>query len=341
MGNVISKSMEEAQYLLDSDIPYASFPESMGEILLRDLHSIVVCGTHGKTTTSSMQAWIAKSLNLQPGYLIGGVPKNFQTSFAKGHGEYFIIEGDEYDTAFFDKVPKFKHYYPQSVILTGVEFDHADIYNSLDDIMQAFKYLLQGLEAQGSEAHPSFLIYHGEDDNIQRLLKDFKKTKNIRCVSYGQGSSDFKIQNVEYFLEFIRWEILHKDQVFYLKSKMSGPHNVLNFTSNFALSLSLGWDIQSVIRAIETFEGVKRRQETLWDKNSILVIEDFAHHPTSVKMTLEGLKSQYGERRLIAVFEPRSATSRRSVFQEDYLKAFDGQADITVLVPPYKKISEF
>lgn len=332
VGNVITRTMPEAEYLLSSDIPYASFPESIGDMILKNTHSIAVCGTHGKTTTTSMQAWIAQCHRLIPGYLIGGVPKNFESSFAAGGGDYFVIEGDEYDTAFFDKVPKFKHYFPKSAILTSVEFDHADIYKDLNAVLDAFKILFQKLADNGN------LVYHADDENIHKLLKE-SKTPNkfsygLRSVE-GAQAPDFLIKNIEYAKDCTRWDVTYKGQTFHLKSIMSGEHNVLNFTANFALSLVLGWDITKTIKAIESFEGVKRRQEILGEINSVLVIEDFAHHPTAVKMTLQGLKKKYPDRRLIAVFEPRSATSRKSVFQDDYFKAFHKNCDHVIVATPY------
>jgi UDP-N-acetylmuramate: L-alanyl-gamma-D-glutamyl-meso-diaminopimelate ligase len=326
VGNVISKTMPEAEYLLTTNIPYASFPESIGDMILKNTHSIAVCGTHGKTTTTSMQAWIAECHRLMPGYLIGGVPKNFESSFSVGGGDYFVIEGDEYDTAFFDKVPKFTHYFPKSAILTSIEFDHADIYKDLNDVINAFKILFHKLSDDGN------LVYHAGDENIKSLLSE-AKTKNK--FSYGFKNADFLIKNIDYSNDFTRWSVDYKNQTFHLKSTMGGEHNVLNFTANFALSLILGWDIPITIKAIESFLGVKRRQEILGEFNGTLLMEDFAHHPTAVKMTLQGLKSKYPNRRLVAVFEPRSATSRKSVFQEDYFHAFYKNCDQVVVAQPY------
>ena len=335
VGNVITRTMPEAEYLLNSKIPYASFPESIGEMILKNTHSIAVCGTHGKTTTTSMQAWIADQQNLRPGYLIGGVPKNFESSFSAGTGDYFVIEGDEYDTAFFDKVPKFTHYFPKSAILTSVEFDHADIYKDLNDVMKAFGVLLDKLHPDGH------FVYHAGDENIKSLLKDAKTEAKVKNkFSYGFKDADFVIKNIEYSDDFTRWDVDYKQQTFHLKSAMGGEHNILNFTANFALSLILGWDIPTTIKAIESFQGVKRRQEILGEINGVLVIEDFAHHPTAVKMTLQGLKKKYPKRRLMAVFEPRSATSRKSVFQNDYYLAFHQNCDQVVVATPYLPSSQ-
>lgn len=332
VGNVITKTMEEAQALLASDIPYASFPESMGDMLLKNSHSIVICGTHGKTTTTAMMAWIASELKQDPGYLIGGVPKNFDVSFARGSGQYFIIEGDEYDTAFFDKVPKFKHYFPKSAILTSVEFDHADIYKDLNDVLNAFKILMEKLPEDGN------LIYHFEDQNIAGLL-EWTACRNK--VSYGFASgARFQITDLSYSPQGTTWTVVEtRDDgskvPTVLKTSMSGDHNVLNFTADFALTRQLGWDAAKVVGAIARFQGVKRRQEILGEFGGVTVIEDFAHHPTAVKVTLEGLKKKYSGQRLLAAFEPRSATSRKSIFQKDYAMAFDHKADQTFIMQAY------
>lgn len=332
VGNVITKSMEEAEALLASDIAYASFPESIGDMLLKNSHSIVVCGTHGKTTTTAMMAWMASELHQQPGYLIGGVPKNFDVSFAIGGGKYFIIEGDEYDTAFFDKVPKFKHYFPKSAILTSVEFDHADIYKDLNDVLSAFKILMEKLPVDGN------LVYHFDDQNIAGLLE---WTQCQNKVSYGfNKKAQFRIEDVKYTDQGTSWTVVERkaegrEVSTLLTSSMSGDHNILNFTANFALATQLGWDQKEVVKAITTFQGVKRRQEILGEFGGVLVIEDFAHHPTAVKVTLEGLKKKYAGRRLLAAFEPRSATSRKSIFQKDYVGAFDHKADHTFIMQAY------
>ena len=193
-------------------------------------------------------------------------------------------------------------------------------------MIAAFKILFKKLNADGN------LVYHAEDENIKKLLKE---TKAKNKISYGFKNADFLIKNIEYSKDFTRWNVDYKGQTFHLKSMMSGEHNVLNFTANFALSLILGWDIPTTIKAIESFEGVKRRQEVLGEFNDVLIIEDFAHHPTAVKMTLQGLKKKYPRRRLIAVFEPRSATSRKSVFQEDYFKAFHKNCEQVIVAQPY------
>ncbi len=320
VGNVISKNMEEAQALLSSDIPYTSFPKLMGDFIIGDRDSIVVAGTHGKTTTTSLMTWIAHECGKQPGYLVGGIPKNLGVSFAKPEQNLFIIEGDEYDTAFFDKVPKFIYYKPKYVLLTSIEFDHADIYNSIDEILESFKKLLELIPADG------LLIYNCEDPNILGLL-EYAKCKKIPLGRNELAQAQLSGQGGEF-------ELSINDQKLKFYSKMSGDHNLLNQGFAISLALELGWPADQVKKAIASFEGVKRRQEVLGEPGGVMLIEDFAHHPTAVKLTLEGLKQKYPKKKLWAIFEPRSATSRRSRFQKTYIKSFLA-ADAVILAPPF------
>lgn len=315
VGNVISKGNVELQEVLRLDLPYTSLPKAMGEFIIQDRHSIVISGTHGKTTTTSMMSWAAKEQGLKPGFLIGGIPKNFTNSFQDPEGNWFIIEGDEYDTAFFDKVPKFIHYRPTSAILTSVEFDHADIYKNLDEIKSAFLRLLKLIPNHG------YFIYNAEDNNIQDLLKSHRP-KN----SFGYGISvetDYQTKILQSEGEFQTFEVFYKkESLGQFSILMSGRYNALNATSVVALAHQLGWNLKVLQESLHAFLGVKRRQEVLGEPNGVLVIEDFAHHPTAVKETLQGLSQKYPGRPIRAVFEPRSATSRRKIFQKDYAKAF-------------------
>jgi UDP-N-acetylmuramate: L-alanyl-gamma-D-glutamyl-meso-diaminopimelate ligase len=325
VGNVISKSFEEAQALLESDIPYTSLPKAMGELVIADRHSIVVAGTHGKTTTTSLMAWIAQSvapgLGEQPGFMIGGIPKNFGQSYQLAKGDFFIIEGDEYDTAFFDKVPKFIHYRPRSVILTSVEFDHADIY--LAHVKEAFSQLLKLIPAGGH------LITNAEDANIASIL-----STQGRVHTFGLHKGDYRAQNIKPLVTGgQQFEIVYKDQVLVtIRTQMIGDYNVRNILAAFALSEQLHWDRSKVVAAIESFAGVKRRQEVIGQPGGITLIEDFAHHPTAVKETIKTVQERYPQAQVFSIFEPRSATSRRKVFQDDYLAAFSVAQN--VLMPP-------
>lgn len=325
VGNVISKHYEEAQALLDSDIPYASLPETMRDHVIEGRHSIVIAGTHGKTTTTSMTSWVLEQAGLKPGFLIGGIAKNFSQSFQNPKGEYFVIEGDEYDTAFFAKVPKFIFYKPQSVILNSIEFDHADIYNSLEDVLKAFNSLLEIIPTD-----KGLLIYNAEDINIPKILQTYSGKK----VSFGFAQGDWTTQNLRFLRDGISFDVLHKNKLEEnLFIPMFGEYNVINALSVYALSKELGFNVD-LRAAFQNFKGVKRRQELIGEPNGIQVIEDFAHHPTAVGKTIASFKKREKQGKLIVVFEPRSNTSRRNIFQNEYAAAFR-DADVTLISEPF------
>jgi UDP-N-acetylmuramate: L-alanyl-gamma-D-glutamyl-meso-diaminopimelate ligase len=322
VGNVISSSNPEVQSLWKLKIPYTSLPKALGELFLKKKQSLVVSGTHGKTTTTSALAWVLESLQLNPGFLIGGIAKNFSTSFRLPEGDFFAIEGDEYDTAFFDKVPKFSHYHPQHAILTSIEFDHGDIYSDIDQIKEAFSLLLKGLNKEGS-----CLVYHGQDFHIKNLLQSYtEETRTFKTVSYGFGlDHDVCVRTLSGDSSEFSFEVFFKysGQTHLFKTQMFGEHNALNLTAVIALAHQvLGFSLPAIASAIEGFKGVKRRQEILGQPGGVTVIEDFAHHPTAVYETLKALKKRYFQGRLWAIFEPRSATSRRKIFQKDYVQSF-------------------
>ncbi|MFZ3229203.1 MAG: UDP-N-acetylmuramate:L-alanyl-gamma-D-glutamyl-meso-diaminopimelate ligase [Pseudobdellovibrio sp.] len=315
VGNVISANNEEALEMNRLELPYCSLPEAMGELIIADKNSFVVSGTHGKTTTTSLLSWVAENCGAKPGFIIGGIPKNFSQSFRNPKSNTFIIEGDEYDTAYFDKVPKFIHYKPQQVILTSVEFDHADIYKDFDAVKAAFKRLALLIPEKGS------LVYWGDDSNVTGIAK-IAKAKNI--FSYGFAkTNDYCAEVVQQKDGFTEFKVSFKNEELGLfRTIMTGNYNILNATAVVAQAHIQGWDFGSVQKAMSTFTGVKRRQEILGEPNGILIMEDFAHHPTAVKETVKGIQARYKGRKVFSVFEPRSATSRRKVFQKDYADAF-------------------
>jgi UDP-N-acetylmuramate: L-alanyl-gamma-D-glutamyl-meso-diaminopimelate ligase len=330
VGNVISANNEEAQELLRLKLPHTSLPKAMGEFIIADKECINISGTHGKTTTTSLMSWVAEICGEKPGFLIGGIPKNFAKSFRNPEKKFFVIEGDEYDTAFFDKVPKFIHYKPRHVILTSVEFDHADIYKDLDAVKAAFRTLIKLVPEDGT------LMACADDANVMEL---FKESKCKNSFTYGLKAGDFKTtilrettDGIEFQVEFSskpKFKSQSKNEVlgpFFVK--MSGEYNILNATSVVAMSQVLGFSPEKVKEALRSFEGVKRRQEILGEPKGILVIEDFAHHPTAVRETVKGIQNKYPGRKVFSVFEPRSATSRRKVFQQDYVKAFKGSHEV-------------
>lgn len=320
VGNVISASNEEAQEMVRRGIPYTSLPKAMGEFIIADRESIVVSGTHGKTTTTSLMSWAAEKAGHSPGFLIGGVPKNFSLSFRNPKGPYFVIEGDEYDTAYFDKVPKFIHYKPRHVILTSVEFDHADIYKDLAAVKDAFSRLMKLIPEDGT------LIAQGEDPNIADLLPLCRAKKKY---TYGFEKSDFRAKVLESNERETRFEVAFQGHSLgEFTMELTGNYNVMNATATVAMSYSLGFPMDRVRESLKTFEGVKRRQEILGEPGGVLLIEDFAHHPTAVRETVKAVQGKYKGRRVFSVFEPRSATSRRKVFQKDYVEAFSQCDDL-------------
>jgi len=327
VGNVVSRTNPEASALLSSDIPYTSLPKALGEFVIASRASYVVAGTHGKTTTTSMLAWLTDAMQMQAGFLIGGIPLNYKVSFRAPQGDAFVIEGDEYDTAFFDKVPKFIHYKPKHVILTSVEFDHADIYRDLDHVKSAFGQLLQLIPEDGT------LVYNADDANIVSLLPLCRAKKQI---GYGSHKGEYQLSEREMLLNRNQFSVIKNGQrVADLALKVFGEHNSLNALSVFALADTLGWPRDRVLQGFAEFQGVKRRQEILGEcRGGITVVEDFAHHPTAVALTLKSMRERFPGRRIVAVFEPRSATSRRNVFQQDYARAFEG-ADVTLMAQPY------
>jgi UDP-N-acetylmuramate: L-alanyl-gamma-D-glutamyl-meso-diaminopimelate ligase len=326
IGNVIRAEYEEAKAVLDRDLPYCSFPEAFGSLFLRDAHSVVIAGTHGKTTTTAITAWLLERARLDPGFLIGGIAKNFDRTARRGSGRYFVVEGDEYDTAFFDKGPKFLHYRPRTVVLTSVEFDHADIYADLDAVKESFRKLMRIVPADGT------VVARGDDPGTLDVLSETK----AKVWRYGPGQEwDGRVVKIDPDTGTMTFEV-HRGgtPVGVFSSCMVGRHNLYNQVAATAAALAAGANVSYLADGFSTFAGIKRRQEVIGEPGGVTVIDDFAHHPTAVDVTLAALRERYGKRRMWAVWEPRSATSRRNVFQKDYVSAFD-QADQIVIAAPF------
>jgi UDP-N-acetylmuramate: L-alanyl-gamma-D-glutamyl-meso-diaminopimelate ligase len=308
VGNAISRGNPELEYILDERIPFCSLPQILHEEFLRGKEVIVVAGTHGKTTTTSMLSWIFASSGLKPSFLIGGIAENFGSSFSLGTGKHFIIEGDEYDTAFFDKGPKFLHYFPDSAILTSVEFDHADIYKDLDAVETSFKRLVNLVPRRGR------IIAFDSGESIERCIaKAFCPVER-----YGSKTlNGWKIANLEFQPELTRWTVL-KDGAPWgqLEFALAGEYNVWNATAAAAMAFSYGISVTEIQVALKTFQSVKRRLEVKAHVNGITIIDDFAHHPTAIAGTLTALRGRYTGSRLWVVLEPRSNTMRRNVLQD-------------------------
>ena len=326
VGNVVTKENQEAVELSHLKLPYLSFPQALRQLALKDKRSIVISGTHGKTTTSALTAWILEKAGMDPGFMIGGMPLNFEKNFKLGNGPYFVIEGDEYDTAFFDKGPKFLHYNPWATILTSIEFDHADIYRDLDHVIESFAKLIDIIPSKG------LLIANGDDETVRR------ESKKARCKTETYGFSRnnlWRAADVAIEEDLTRIKILKNDrEEATLNTSVYGRHNISNLLSVLALGrfLEISWPI--LREAARTFRGVKRRQEIIGEKGGVLVLDDFAHHPTAVRETTKAVREKYRQRRLITVFEPRSNSSRRNIFQDRYAGSFDAGDLIMIPQPP-------
>jgi len=326
VGNVIRAIYDEAQALVTSDIPYCSFPHVLGELFLEQARCVVVTGTHGKTTTTAIAAWLADACGLAPGYLVGGLVLGWDRTARAGAGSHFVIEGDEYDTAFFDKSPKFLHYRANTAILTSVEFDHADIYRDLDHVKESFRALVASLPADG------LLVARWDHPQVRDVCTDAP----CEVQGYGPGQSwDGRVLSVDTERGSMTFEVTRDDSVFgSFTTRLVGEHNLYNQVAAVAALVREGAKPQDLARGFESFRGIKRRQEIVGEPGGVTVLDDFAHHPTAVRVTLEALRLRFGGRRVWALFEPRSASSRRAVFQEAYSAAFDA-ADRVIVARPY------
>jgi UDP-N-acetylmuramate: L-alanyl-gamma-D-glutamyl-meso-diaminopimelate ligase len=328
VGNAVSKSNEEVQAVLDLGIAHTSFPSALARFFLEGRKSLVVTGTHGKTTTTALLSWALHACGKKPGFMVGGWLKNFDRNYRVPESDYFVTEGDEYDTAFFDKGPKFLHYRPLAAILTGIEFDHADIYDDLDHFKSAFRKFVEIIDPNG------FLLVKFADNNI----KDILSHASCPIETYGLNES------ADWYADGYRFEsgegcftLNHKGRKLgTIRLPMIGRHNVENTLAVAAVAIKLGVPAEDVCRSFATFKGIKRRQEVVGKKNGVTVLDDFAHHPTAIGLTIDGVKEAYPEGRVWAVFEPRSATSRRNVFQEIFPESF-AQADETIIARPYSQ----
>lgn len=327
VGNAISRGNPELEYVLDERIPFRSLPDVLHEYFLRAREPVVVAGTHGKTTTTSMLAWIFQSAGKDPSFLIGGIAENFGSSFALKQGKHFILEGDEYDTAFFDKGPKFLHYFPQAVILTSVEFDHADIYKDLDAVKTAFKRLVNLVPRKGKiiayDAHPNV------DECLARAFSAVER--------YGLKEDSFwRITDMNFAPGSTSWSVLREGQPWAnLQFSLAGEYNVLNAVAAAAMASHYGIDYRTIADALKSFKSVKRRLEVKAEIDGITIIDDFAHHPTAIAETLRALRTRYPSARLWAIFEPRSNTVRRKVLQKELVSSL-ALADQVVIASVFK-----
>ncbi len=325
VGNAVKRDNPEAAAVFEMGLAFCSMPQAINHFLVGDRQAIVITGTHGKTTTASLLAWLLYDAGLDPSFMIGGILSNFDANYRVGQGSYVVLEGDEYDTAFFDKGAKFLHYPPAVAVLTSVEFDHADIFNDLDHIVAVFDRFLSNI------AEKSLLVACDGDPNIDSLLPN----TNCRVESYGHGQqATWQIGQTTVDPPWSRFSVKRDGRAFgRFQMQLIGAHNRLNALSAVAVAANLGLSPQVIAAGLETFSGVKRRQEIRGVKNGVTVIDDFAHHPTAVRETVGAVKAFYPENRLIAVFEPRTNTSMRRVFQQTYSEAFSGADTVCIRKP--------
>jgi UDP-N-acetylmuramate: L-alanyl-gamma-D-glutamyl-meso-diaminopimelate ligase len=328
IGNAVRRDNPEALECERLGLPRLSMPEALARFFLADRRPLVVAGTHGKTTTTAMAAWVYESAGRDPGFLVGGVPLDFGVSFRRGGGERFVIEGDEYNAAYFDRGPKFLHYRPDTAIVTSVEYDHADLYATPEAFREAFARLVALVPAEG------LLVACGETAELREIASRARS----KVVSYGAG--------VEHDVRFasppaadgdgMRFAVVDRDGVHPVRLGVSGEHNATNALAVWAAARHDAIPPETIAAALERFRGVKRRQELVGTAKGVVVIDDFAHHPTAVAKTLAALRGRYAGRRLVAAFEPRSLTAGRAFLLDGYRVAFRG-ADRVVLAPIYHR----
>src|SRR2546425_1759800 len=318
VGNAIPRGNPEVEETLNRKLLYRSLPEVIKEEFIRGRRSLVVAGTHGKTTTTSLAAWVIDQAGLNPSFLVGGVVQNFDASFRVTESDYFIIEGDEYDTAYFDKGPKFMHYLPELAIVNNVEFDHADIYPDLSAVKLAFRRFMNLAPANGK------LIAGWDSSPVRELVTEIGAKLHTQLETFGTGAdARWQARDIDYSGEMTRFRVFREGREWTeFQTKLIGEFNVRNCLAAIIAADAWGVDPKTIGEALATFKSVRRRAEVLGCERGVTVIDDFAHHPTAVRETLQALRMKYPEKRLVAIFEPRSWSSRLAVFQDQYAQAF-------------------
>jgi len=326
IGNAVTKNNPEAVQTDSMDLNFCSMPQALNRFMAHNKKPILVTGTHGKTTTSSLMAWLLFCADLDPSFMIGGILNNFNSNYRLGNGPHIVLEGDEYDTAFFDKGPKFLHYTPLITILTGIEFDHADIFRDIRHIESVFEKLVSGLPKDSS-----LIAFSGN----KRVIKLAQQAK-CRTLTYGvQQDAFWRMGNITVDPPWSVFDVYRDGKSFgSFKTKLMGEYNIMNALSVIASADNLHIPKETIAKALETFTSVKRRQEIRGCKNGITVMDDFAHHPTAVRETVQGVKPFFQDGRVIAVFEPRTNTSMRDIFQQTYTESFDSADIICIRKPP-------
>jgi UDP-N-acetylmuramate: L-alanyl-gamma-D-glutamyl-meso-diaminopimelate ligase len=332
IGNVVRADNPEARAAIDAGIPYLSFPDALYEYAIRGRHPVVVAGTHGKTTTTSLVATLLLETGRDPSALVGGLAANLDGSFRDGAGEHFVVEGDEYDTAFFDKTPKFLHYGARTLVLTSIEFDHADIYRDLEHVKSAFRELVDRMPEEGC------IVANLDDPEVACVVS----RAPCRVVGYGledHGLDDWRVAEGPAGPDGAPLTLSRGGGApTPVRFALFGRHNAANAAAAVACVVELGVPADDAVRALAAYRGVKRRQEVRGEPGGVTVLDDFAHHPTAVRETVAAVRARHPGRRLVAIFEPRTNTSRRAVFQEAYAGAFDGADRVVISIVPDEPI---
>ena len=335
VGNAVSRGNPEAEEAVRRGVPMLSMPQAIARFFIGERESIVVAGTHGKTTTTSLAAWSLFDLGADPSFLVGGVPKNFPVSYRLGQGRHFVIEGDEYDTAYFDKGPKFLHYRPRIVLLTSVEFDHADIYRDLGHVLESFRKLTALLPPDG------LLVACADYPDVVAVAREarcpviFYATRD-GAISEGRDGASWAVRGTGESGGMTGFRMEGSGRTLDFRFPLPGLYNAANAAGVAIVLMHLGFPPEKIARTFERFAGIRRRQEVVGEFGGILVIDDFAHHPTAVRETVRAVRDRYPGRRIVAVFEPRSNTSRRKVVQGEYADAL-AAADEAILAGVFGK----
>ena len=337
VGNAIPRGNPEVEETLKRKLLYRSQAEVVKEEFIRGRHCLAVAGTHGKTTTTSIASWVMDQGGLNPSFLIGGVAQNFDSSFRVTDSDYMIIEADEYDTAYFDKGPKFMHYLPELAIVNNIEFDHADIYRDLEAVKLAFRRFMNLVPGNGC------LIAGWDSPNVRAVVAEMGSRLFTRVETFGlQNDAKWQIRNPDFTGQLSRFEVYCENQKWgEFETPLLGEFNLANCLAVIIAGTVWGLNQEKIRRALATFKNVKRRAEIRGERRGVVVIDDFAHHPTAVRETLRALRSKYCSNRIVAVFEPRSWSSRLAVFQDDYAEAFQS-ADYVVIANVFdsQKVTE-
>lgn len=330
VGNVIRGNNPEAIYVREQGLPTLSMPQALAEFGIGTKHSVVFAGTHGKTSTTAMAAHVAVAAGRDPSFLVGGVLKDYPESFRAGGGDLFLVEGDEYDTAYFDKGPKFLHYRPQTAVITSLEFDHADIFRSVEAVEEAFAALIDAVPTSGH-----VVVWSGAE-RARRLLAERSETPRVLLYGIGEEEGvDLQAHDVRIDARGVRFRPVFRGTAWDdVHVPVWGEHGVQNALAVIGALSTVDMGIDAMRAGLGSFGGVRRRLEVVGEARDVVVVDDFGHHPSAVRTTLEGARLRWPRRRVWAVFEPRSATSRRNVFHQAYADAFAGADQVVIASHP-------